>query len=207
MEVRHLTDNLSIEYRGDGNNKPVLRGYAAVFYDGTPDTEFKITPTLVERILPGAFDKALQGKPDIRALYDHDSRMVLGRTPKTLRVDVDARGLRYEIDADTTIGRQIVESVKRGDISGSSFGAIFTEDNIKREGQTLVREILEADLREVSPAAFPAYQAATVEARSAAEQRVNEVLSTKAIQDLDAAREKLAELRALLQEETKTTKK
>ena len=77
----------------------------------------------MERINRGAFTEALAQAPDVVALFNHDTSLVVGRsTAGTLRLSEDETGLRYEIDvADTTTGRDLLTSVRRGDVNGSSF--------------------------------------------------------------------------------------
>jgi HK97 family phage prohead protease len=158
---------VGIETRADG--KPVIVGYASVFYDAAdPGTEFRLWHDVVERIKPGAFDRAIRDD-DVRALFNHDPNMILGRNGAgTLRLSVDSKGLRYEIDPpDTSAGRDVVEAIRRGDISGSSFG--FTPDVsvFREEGETTIVERESVRLFDVSPVTFPAYEAATVGVRSA----------------------------------------
>ncbi len=127
-----------------------------------------------ERFMKGAFSRAL-ARPDLDvvALRDHDSRRLLGRTPKTLRIHEDNHGLAYEIDPpDTEEGRSIIELIRRGDIRGSSF--TFTLDEREpgwgeyetRDGERIrtIRNI--SQLVDVSPVIFPAYPATEVTARS-----------------------------------------
>jgi HK97 family phage prohead protease len=164
---------LSIEERAD--KSPVIRGYAAVFYNGTPETEFRLWPGMVERISKGAFDRALREGDDVRGLFNHDANLILGRTaakPPTMRLFVDAKGLRYEIDPpDTQVARDLLIAIKRGDVTGSSFGfRIRAEKFIKPEkdsNEPVVRQIEDVELFDVSPVVFPAYEATQVEARDA----------------------------------------
>lgn len=196
MEVRHLTfaDIPSVTYRGD-QRSPTLQGYASVFYDGTEDSQFRLGENLVERIIPGAFDAALERGDDVRALFNHDPNLVLGRTPKTLSLSVDKKGLRYEIDAGTTLGRQVAESVSRGDITGSSFGFIVDEDTIAKDGKENVREIRKVTLIDVSPVTFPAYESTSAETRAAILARVNTVLSKQFNADIREVVERLEQIK------------
>ena len=89
------------------------------------------------------------------ALYAHDTDKPLGRLSRgTLTIEVDDHGLAYDIDLpDTTVGRDVRESVRRGDIQGSSFGFRVRENKIKGDVELLT----DIDLIEVSPVTFPAY--------------------------------------------------
>jgi HK97 family phage prohead protease len=148
-----------LEQRADGS-PPVITGYAAVFYDANdPGTEYRLYDDLVERIMPGAFTRALSDD-DVRALFNHDANHVLGRTlAGTCRLSVDAKGLRYEVDPpDTQTARDLVASIRRGDITGSSFGFVPRSTTYRKDdagGYVLERN--DVQLFDVSPVTFPAY--------------------------------------------------
>ena len=137
----------------------MIDGYASVFYrKGQPRTQYGLGPNMVERIMPGAFDRAL-AEDDVVGLFNHDPSLVLGRTSAdTLRLRVDKKGLRYEIDqANTQISRDVSEMQQRGDVIGSSFGFMVNDERVRQEGNLVVREILDVSLRDVGPVTFPAY--------------------------------------------------
>ncbi len=150
-------------------------GHAAVFYDGTEATEFTLWRNAVERIMPGAFDRALREKHDVRALFNHNVDNLLGRTAAhTLDLSIDNRGLAYEIDPpDTQLGRDVPISLERGDITGSSFAFQVLEETWREEegDDGTVREIREitdiGPLLDVGPVTFPAYEVATAGMRDA----------------------------------------
>lgn len=138
---------------------PLIQGYAAVFYNaGDPGTRFMLWEDFEERILPGAFDKALT-RDNVLGCFNHDVNKILGRsTAGTLRLSVDARGLRYEIDPpDTATGREVVELLRRGDVSGSSFMFEVTDGASRKENGVYIREISGVKLYDVGPVTFPAY--------------------------------------------------
>ena len=81
-----------------------------------------------ETILPGAFSEVLGD--DVRALFNHDPNLVLGRTPRTLRLAEDNVGLRYEIELpETQYGIDLYKSIQRGDIDQSSFAFYVGEQS------------------------------------------------------------------------------
>jgi HK97 family phage prohead protease len=89
---------------------------------------------------------------------------VLGRTPKTLQLRQDARGLAFTLDpAPTQAGREVLELVRRGDLSGSSFGFRTIADAWYQDGEDTVRELIDIEIQEISLVAFPAYAATNVE--------------------------------------------
>ena len=114
MERRFLTagSNMRLEARAEGE-LPKIIGYASVFYDGTAGTQYELWDDTFERIMPGAFDRALK-EDDCRALVNHDANNLLGRTASgTLRLSIDKTGLRYEIDTpNTTLGRDTIENIR-----------------------------------------------------------------------------------------------
>ena len=155
-EVRALA--APIEVRADSRT---ATGYAAV-YNSIDD----IGGYFNEQIAPGAFDGTLGG--DVRALFNHDTAHVLGRTiAGTLRLASDDRGLAVEIDMpDTAMARDLTVSMTRGDISGMSFGFNVTKQTWDESGPVILRTIEAVELFEVSIVTFPAYDATDVAVRS-----------------------------------------
>jgi HK97 family phage prohead protease len=145
-----------------GTKGKTAKGYAALF-----NTRAEIAGAFVEVIAPGAFQGAVDGA-DVRALIDHDSGRVIGRTKAgTLRLAEDDQGLMVEIDLpDTTDGRDLAVQLERGDISGMSFGFRVTKEEWDETGDMPVRTIRAVDLFEVSAVAFPAYADTTIALRS-----------------------------------------
>ena len=145
----------SSEVRMDGDSGKIT-GYAAVF-----DRPTELWGGYFEVVRPGAFAKTIR-ESDVRALFNHDPNMVLGRnTAGTLRLWEDQKGLGYEIDPpDTETARGLMASLKRGDITQSSFGFWVVKERRLQDSNTNVvtREILEAELQDVSPVTFPAYE-------------------------------------------------
>jgi HK97 family phage prohead protease len=145
----------------------VAKGYAALFNSRTD-----IGGYFTETIAPGAFSETIKSS-DVRALIDHDSGRVIGRsTAGTLRLKEDKTGLSVEIDLpDTTDGRDLAVQLERGDISGMSFGFRVTHDEWDETGEIPARTIHKVDLFEVSAVAFPAYDDTSIALRSLDEAR------------------------------------
>lgn len=158
FETRTLTSPVEVRKADSGQT---VAGYAALF-----NSETVIGSAFREIIAPGAFTDAITG--DVRALVDHDSGRVIGRTTAgTLRLSEDDTGLAVEIDLpDTTDGRDLAVSLERGDISGMSFGFHVTKDLWDETGEMPVRTIMAVDLFEVSAVAFPAYDDTSIALRS-----------------------------------------
>jgi len=156
------------EVRAD-DGAMVARGYAALF-----NSEADIGGYFREVIAPGAFRETLKND-DIRALIDHDTGRVIGRSSAgTLRLKEDDKGLSVEIDLpDTTDGRDLAVQLERGDISGMSFGFIVRHDEWDETSDPPTRTIHAVDLREVSAVAFPAYGDTEIALRSLENAREN----------------------------------
>lgn len=160
--------SLKVEVRDEGQS-PKIRGYAAVYYDGTPESEYRLWEGAVERIMPGAFDHALRSEDDdVVALFNHNPSLILGRRQAgTLRLSEDSRGLIYEIDPpDTQVGRDLVASLRRGDVRGSSFMFGVRDESWTKDGPRDVRELRSVTLHDVGPVTFPAYEATSAGVRS-----------------------------------------
>jgi len=160
-EVRSFA--LDLELRAASGKLPTIRGHAAVFNVLSEDLGgFR------EMIRPGVFARAIKERHDVRALLNHDSSMVLGRTKAgTLRLAEDRRGLAVEIDPpDNTLGRDVVESIRRRDLDQMSFAFRAAKEFWSVENGEDIREILDADLYDVSPVAYPAYSETDVAVRS-----------------------------------------
>lgn len=148
------------ELRADSDDGNMLSGYAAVF-----NSLSQVIWGFREKIAPGAFADTLAD--DVRALWNHDTGIVLGRTKSgTLRLHEDDTGLRIEIDPPDSASAQ-VESVKRGDVDQMSFGFKVLEDGWDQDDEgMIIRTLRKIKLFEVSPVTFPAYTATSVGVRA-----------------------------------------
>lgn len=165
-ERRTYANTIEVRAQDDGSFRAV--GYAAVF-----DKLSEPLGGFVEKIGTGAFTKTAK-EADVRALFNHDPSLLLGRsTAGTLKLDVDERGLKYEIDLPPTqLGRDVAKLIERGDISGSSFGFKAIDDDWDEDDEgRLVRTLNEVRLYDVGPVTFPAYTDTEVDLRSLAEHR------------------------------------
>ena len=158
-----------VELRKREDGKPVIAGVAAVYYDGSRDTEYELWPGVRERIQPGAFKRILGEGPDVRGLYNHDPNHVLGRTSKgTMTLRSTERGLEYEIEPPDTQGaRDVMELLRRGDVDGSSFGFTIKSETRVEDGDETIYELADfGKLFDVGPVTFPAYEATSAGLRS-----------------------------------------
>lgn len=160
LERRAVT---TAELRAEPGERPKIVGYAAVFNQLSEDLG-----GFVEVIRPGAFKRALAEGADVRALWNHDPNHVLGRTTAgTLRLVEDDYGLRFEADPpDTQWARDLLESIRRGDVTGTSFAFRAREDRWGTQDGQPLRELHDVDLFDVGPVTFPAYRTTTVAVRA-----------------------------------------
>ena len=158
IEVRSVA-----ELRSPSNGR--LEGYAAVF-----DSQSRDLGGFTESVSPGAFTRTLNAKNSVLALFDHDRKSILGRTGAgTLELVEDRHGLAFSIALPkTTLGNDLAELVKRGDVSGASFAFTVPKggDRWTRENRSVHRELLDVNLHEITITPDPAYLDTTVAKRS-----------------------------------------
>ena len=144
------------------NGGPVIEGFFAVF-----NSDYECCPGGVEQVAPCAFDNTLDR--DIRALCDHETRLVLGRTAAgTLHLELREEGLwgsiainEHDVDAMNLYAR-----VQRGDVTQCSFGFdILAEEESRRADGTWCWTLTDVLLWEVSVVTFPAYAETSAQAR------------------------------------------
>jgi HK97 family phage prohead protease len=168
---------------GDTDAMPTISGYAAKF-----DRETVIGGWYREIIRAGAFERAAR-EDDVRALFNHDPNFVLGRTTSgTLALEEDATGLRIDVTPpDTQWARDLVETIRRGDVDQMSFAFSVVKERWERdETQTPseMRELLEVRLYDVSPVTYPAYEDTEVSVRELVEGRTLDAASRAALSHL-----------------------
>jgi HK97 family phage prohead protease len=168
--MKTMKDNIeqrtfSVEHRNESERSVV--GMAAIYESETNLGWFR------ERIEKGAFDEAL-AKSDVRALFNHDPNHLLARTSSgTLDLRLTDKGLEYSFDLpNTSSGNDLLELMKRGDITQSSFAFTVAEqsweerqmENGEWEYTRVIKRVEE--LFDVSPVTYPAYKDTTVALRS-----------------------------------------
>lgn len=151
----------SFETRSDDTGM-YIEGYFSVF-----NSNYEIYPGCTESVAPGAFSNTLGG--DIKALCDHDTRLVLGRNKAgTLELREDSHGLwgRITINPNDSDAVNLYERVKRGDVDQCSFGFDIREEEADfRDDGSVHFTIRDVELYEVSVVTFPAYSETSVSAR------------------------------------------
>lgn len=171
MELRTLLSGAeSFVTRAEGDDI-YIEGYFSVF-----NSPYQIMDGVVEEIAPGAFADTLGG--DIRALINHDTRLVLGRTKAgTLTLREDSRGLwgSIRINPEDQDAVNLYRRVQRGDVDQCSFG-FFIEAETREvlEDGTVRYTINKVRLLEVSVVTFPAYEETSVSARGRQEAAIRD---------------------------------
>jgi HK97 family phage prohead protease len=160
-----------------GTDPPLIVGLGSVFYQkDDPGTEYLLWEyagdRCLERVMPTAFDEVLKAGMDVAGLFNHDPSALLGRTTAgTMKLEKTAAGLLYTITPpDSPLARSVIESIRRGDLRGSSFSFTATQEGQRwiRQGKTCVREIHSVSrLYDCGPVTFAAYDATSTGTRSA----------------------------------------
>jgi len=166
MEMERRTVTMTeLRVQSDDENVKTIEGHAAVFNQWSEP--LGVYFPYKERVLPGAFKDSI-GKDDIRALFNHNPDYVLGRNKsRTLSLEEDDKGLKVVIHPpDTQWARDLLTSIKRGDINQMSFGFVVESDRWGLEDGEDVRELQKVKLFDVSPVTYPAYPQTDVGVRS-----------------------------------------
>jgi HK97 family phage prohead protease len=144
-------------------NDRIVEGYALVF-DSKSEDLGGFTEVIDARSLEGVIDLS-----DVLCLLNHNmDRGVLARRNKgqgSLTLEVDSVGLKYRFDApQTAVGDELLEGLRRGDITGSSFAFSVENEKWSKEsnGRFLRRIVKFKELYDVSPVYRPAYEDTTV---------------------------------------------
>lgn len=141
----------------------IISGYFIVF-----NSETELYEGCFEEIAPESFDNV--DLSDVRALIDHETSKVLGRTKAgTLTLSVDAKGVYGEIkvNENDTEAMNLYSRVQRGDVDQCSFGFNILDEAMETRDDGSYKFTIKAiELFEVSVVTFPAYADTAVEARS-----------------------------------------
>jgi len=182
-ELRKYNDS-KIEIRAADPNSTVMskiiEGYAVKYNMASEVMSDYWGDKFIEEFARGAFDESLRSQTQ-KCLWNHKSEYPLGSIrANTLMIQSDEVGLYYEDDVpDNSWGNDALESIRRGDVDGSSFLFRALDDQwsliVIDDEEIYKRTILKADLYEISPTTFPAYPDSEVNARSFRESGGKEV--------------------------------
>lgn len=185
-QVRSIEAGFRTREATDAYNGPIIEGYFAVF-----GSDYEIWPGAIEQVAPGAFASSMGS--DVRALADHDTRIVLGRTKAgTLELREDDHGLFgiIYINPEDQEAMNLYRRVQRGDVTQCSFGFDITDEEYQHrpDGSDLwiIRDVV---LYEVSVVTFPAYAETSVQARK---DDINTIRSRQLAARKSALKERIA---------------
>jgi len=142
-----------------------VEGYALVFNSQSEDLG-----GFVEIIDKNALDGVLENSDVLCLLNHNEDKGVLARSRQgegSLTLSIDEVGLKYTFQApNTALGDELLEGLKRKDITSSSFAFSLADNGDKWEKQsdgTYIRTILKFDkIFDVSPVYNPAYLSTSV---------------------------------------------
>lgn len=153
----------NVQVRSAGGNR--IEGYSAVFNSLSEDLG-----GFHEILKPGCFARAIRTGQDIRCLFNHDPRNILGRTKSgTLKLAEDSAGLHFDCAmGKSPLDRDVYEAIERGDVDGCSFAFLVANGGESWADMAIgpVRTVSDVDLFDVGPVTTPAYSATSVAARN-----------------------------------------
>ena len=137
---------------GAVDEEGVFSGYASLF---------GVTDLAKDRVEKGAFAKSIaaRGAAGIRMLFQHDPNEVIGQW---LEIREDARGLfvKGRLATEVARAREVLALMRAQALDGLSIG--FKTVRSGKDAATGARQILEADLWEISVVTFPMLPSARV---------------------------------------------
>lgn len=200
VERRWLCNEIRVLDGEDG--PPRITGYAAKFNVLSEPMTGPTGKRFRERLLPGAFSRTLASSDDVFALVEHSPNHKLGRrSTGTLELVQDEVGLRVSVTPpDTTIGRDTIAEIRRGDLSGWSFGfrASYSDQEWERSEEGMLRSLRALDLFEVTITGLPAYPKTELALRSQ-----NFEVAERFIQEWESKLQQQLEAEAIAQAEAR----
>lgn len=155
-----------------GSESRLVEGYAVVFNSRSQLLRDKNGEPFYEEIEPNALNGVIE-RSDVVCLLNHDmNRGVLARSRKgegSLTLSLDSRGLKFSFQApNSSLGDEILEYIKRKDITQCSFGFTIQDDEFVYTDNSIIplRKIHQIDfLYDISLVFTPAYEATSVDLR------------------------------------------
>lgn len=183
-----MTPKAEFRAAGEDGEPKYLEGYFIRFNE-----EAELWPGYFEQIAPESIDDTI-GSQDIRALFDHDTAKVLGRTAnQTLELRKDEQGVygKILINDDDPEALSIYAKVSRGDVSSASFGFYIDDEKMAKPGDGTYHDTIRSlTLLEVSVVTFPAYPTTQIDARkrdfASAQQEQFEQRKSQLVKELKA---------------------
>ena len=162
MNKRDCKTKFTLIRQEDSPDEMIVEGYFALY-----EQETELWADSYEIITRGAFDDTLTN--DIRALWNHNSQYVLGRSNnQSLTLKADEKGLYAVIKLpNTQYAKDLYSLIVRGDINQASFGFNIVDETLEELANGGYRwRVNKIDLHEISVVTFPAYENTSVLARS-----------------------------------------
>ncbi len=181
IELRCQLSDVRIEQRDGESGGRTVTGYAAKFDKWSEP----IYGWFIEQLRAGAFDEC--DTSDAIMCFNHNVDDILARTAsKTLTLSVDGIGLRFSFEApNTTTGNNMVELLRRGDISQCSFRFVVGKDEwlyadeknaLKYDQRTIIQV---SKLYDVALVVYPAYKDTEASVRHLEERKAEYLRSQK----------------------------
>lgn len=181
-----LTQTAEIRAKTD-QKRHLLSGYAIIFNSPSENMGF------IEAVDSKALDDV--DLSSVFALYNHDFNNVLGKTGKNLSLNVDEKGLSFDLELLPS-DEHIFELVKDGIINKMSFGFIVDKDDWQDSTHRTILKIKE--LQEISLVPMPAYTGTDITAKRSLEMAEDTKTQEETQPDLQAELDALkAEIEAL----------
>jgi HK97 family phage prohead protease len=146
-------------------NSRIVEGYAIVFNQQSRKLYDRASKKVFTEVIdPRAITNAFLAEQDIKMLYNHSNDMLLARSTfgiGTLAYEVDEYGVKYRFEMpNTTVGNDVLELIRRGDVFGCSFAFSYAKDGVrdeKKNGQNYRTVIQMASIDDFSIVVDPAY--------------------------------------------------
>lgn len=169
-EIRFFKNRISVRSAETGQAGRIIEGRAIPFDSPSLPICEEEDFTFIEYINSDAFNRALENpNAEVMFLYSHDWDSPLARrTAGRLTLEKREDGIYFKASPpDTTRAQDLIKDIEAGNIQGNSFGFCITKDRwFKNKDGINCREVLEAELLEISPVVMPAYPDTTLAKRS-----------------------------------------
>lgn len=173
-QIREIRSNpVELRIASEDSEDRTIKG-TAIVYNSRSELLTEKGIKFYEIIKPESISQELIDKSDIIMLYNHKKDMgVLARSKNgkgSLKIELTDKGVDFEFKAKkTSLGNEVLESVRQGDLDGCSFAFYITREGEKweKEGDVRIRTINKIELLEdLSIVTSPAYSMTTVNSRS-----------------------------------------
>lgn len=158
-EIRNITGKVFRTAEADSRK---VEGYAMLF--DTPSDGLTFEEVISREALDGVISRS-----DVLALMNHSvDRGVLARSENgegSLQLEVDEKGLIYRFEApNTSLGDELLENLRRGEIKQSSFAFDVESDKWERKADGTWKRTINkfGHLYDVSPVYHAAYSKTSV---------------------------------------------